>query len=95
MASRCGGIGLNLTAANHVIHFDRCYNPAKEAQVSEDLFQLSDVRPRTGATASARSGWQLGGTLLKSQRSLKIRVLTHTSLMNLTALGLQFPSNIG
>ena len=29
---RCGGIGLNLTAANHVIHFDRCYNPAKEAQ---------------------------------------------------------------
>ena len=30
---RCGGIGLNLTAANHVIHFDRCYNPAKEAQV--------------------------------------------------------------
>lgn len=38
VASRCGGIGLNLTAANHVIHFDRCYNPAKEAQVSEDFF---------------------------------------------------------
>ena len=24
-----GGVGLNLTAANHVIHYDRVYNPAK------------------------------------------------------------------
>lgn len=29
---KAGGIGLNLTAASHVVHFDRCWNPAKEAQ---------------------------------------------------------------
>ena len=29
---QAGGVGLNLTTANHVIHFDRCWNPAKEAQ---------------------------------------------------------------
>jgi SNF2 family DNA or RNA helicase len=27
-----GTVGLNLTAATHVIHFDRQYNPAKENQ---------------------------------------------------------------
>jgi len=31
--SQAGGEGLTLTAATHVIHFDRQYNPAKEAQV--------------------------------------------------------------
>jgi SNF2 family DNA or RNA helicase len=29
---KAGGIGLNLAAASHVVHFDRCWNPAKEAQ---------------------------------------------------------------
>lgn len=31
-SSQVGGVGLTLTAANHVIHFDRPYNPAREDQ---------------------------------------------------------------
>lgn len=35
-----GGVGLNLTAASHVIHFDRCYNPAKEQQATDRAHRL-------------------------------------------------------
>mmetsp|Transcript_82549 Transcript_82549/g.129972 ORF Transcript_82549/g.129972 Transcript_82549/m.129972 type:complete len:1049 (+) Transcript_82549:40-3186(+) len=35
-----GGVGLNLTAASHVIHFDRCYNPAKEQQATDRSHRL-------------------------------------------------------
>ncbi|CAK9113963.1 Uncharacterized ATP-dependent helicase YwqA [Durusdinium trenchii] len=41
---QCGGIGLNLTAANHVIHFDRCYNPAKEAQATDRCHRIGQKR---------------------------------------------------
>ena len=32
LSLKAGGTGLNLTAASHVIHFDRWWNPAVEAQ---------------------------------------------------------------
>ena len=35
-SSQVGGVGLTLTAANHVIHFDRPYNPAREDQAQWD-----------------------------------------------------------
>lgn len=41
-----GTVGLNLTAATHVIHFDRQYNPAKENQagpMGQDLWIPMDV----------------------------------------------------
>eukprot|EP00927_Polykrikos_kofoidii_P065493 TRINITY_DN61244_c0_g1_i1.p1 TRINITY_DN61244_c0_g1~~TRINITY_DN61244_c0_g1_i1.p1 ORF type:complete len:1017 (+),score=157.41 TRINITY_DN61244_c0_g1_i1:43-3093(+) len=41
---QCGGIGLNLVAASHVIHFDRCYNPAKEAQATDRCHRLGQRR---------------------------------------------------
>lgn len=41
---QCGGIGLNLVAASHVIHFDRCYNPAKEAQATDRCHRLGQHR---------------------------------------------------
>lgn len=37
---KAGGIGLNLTAASHVIHFDRCWNPAKEAQATDRAHRI-------------------------------------------------------
>ena len=37
---QAGGVGLNLTTANHVIHFDRCWNPAKEAQAGGPQFSV-------------------------------------------------------
>merc|ERR1712187_419979 len=35
-----GGVGLNLTAATHVVHFDRCWNPAKEAQATDRAHRI-------------------------------------------------------
>lgn len=35
-----GGVGLNLTAASHVVHYDRCYNPAVEDQASDRAHRI-------------------------------------------------------
>ena len=35
-----GGISLNLTAASHVIHCDRCYRPAKEQQANDRAHRI-------------------------------------------------------
>merc|ERR1712224_1076882 len=37
---QAGGVGINLTAATHVIHFDRCYNPAKENQATDRAHRI-------------------------------------------------------
>ncbi len=37
---KAGGTGLNLTAANHVIHFDRWWNPAVENQATDRAFRI-------------------------------------------------------
>ena len=39
-ASTAGGTGLNLTAANHVIHYDRWWNPAVEDQATDRAFRI-------------------------------------------------------
>lgn len=35
LSLKAGGVGLNLTAANHVVHFDRWWNPAVEDQATD------------------------------------------------------------
>ncbi|HEX4212835.1 MAG TPA: SNF2-related protein [Candidatus Dormibacteraeota bacterium] len=50
LSIRAGGTGLNLTAANHVIHFDRWWNPAVEQQATDRAFRIGqrrDVQVRT------------------------------------------------
>jgi non-specific serine/threonine protein kinase len=37
---KAGGTGLNLTAASHVIHFDRWWNPAVENQATDRAFRI-------------------------------------------------------
>jgi len=39
-----GGVGLNLCAASHVIHFDRCYNPAKEKQATDRAHRMGQKK---------------------------------------------------
>ncbi|MCL4422053.1 MAG: DEAD/DEAH box helicase [Actinobacteria bacterium] len=41
---KAGGTGLNLTAANHVIHFDRWWNPAVEDQATDRAFRIGQLR---------------------------------------------------
>lgn len=39
-----GGVGLNITAANHVIHYTRPWNPAKENQATDRLHRIGQSR---------------------------------------------------
>ena len=41
---RAGGTGLNLTNANHVIHFDRWWNPAVENQATDRAFRIGQEK---------------------------------------------------
>ena len=44
LSLKAGGIGLNLTAANHVIHFDRWWNPAVEDQATDRAFRIGQKK---------------------------------------------------
>jgi SNF2 family DNA or RNA helicase/intein/homing endonuclease len=44
LSLKAGGTGLNLTAANHVIHFDRWWNPAVENQATDRAFRIGQTR---------------------------------------------------
>lgn len=44
LSLKAGGTGLNLTAANHVIHFDRWWNPAVEDQATDRAFRIGQRR---------------------------------------------------
>ncbi|HEY7546329.1 MAG TPA: DEAD/DEAH box helicase, partial [Blastocatellia bacterium] len=44
LSLKAGGTGLNLTAAQHVIHFDRWWNPAVEDQATDRAFRIGQKR---------------------------------------------------
>src|SRR5262252_2237154 len=44
LSLRAGGTGLNLTAASHVIHLDRWWNPAVENQATDRAFRIGQKR---------------------------------------------------
>jgi SNF2 family DNA or RNA helicase len=45
LSLRAGGIGLNLTTASYVFHFDRWWNPAVERQAEDRTHRIGQVRP--------------------------------------------------
>jgi non-specific serine/threonine protein kinase len=44
LSIKAGGTGLNLTAASHVIHFDRWWNPAVEDQATDRAYRIGQKR---------------------------------------------------
>ena len=44
LSLKAGGTGLNLTAASHVLHFDRWWNPAVENQATDRAFRIGQKR---------------------------------------------------
>ncbi len=44
LSLKAGGTGLNLTRANHVVHFDRWWNPAVEDQATDRAFRIGQHR---------------------------------------------------
>jgi SNF2 family DNA or RNA helicase len=44
LSLKAGGVGLNLTRASHVFHFDRWWNPAVENQATDRAFRIGQTR---------------------------------------------------
>ncbi len=44
LSLKAGGTGLNLTAASHVVHFDRWWNPAVENQATDRAYRIGQHR---------------------------------------------------
>ena len=44
LSLKAGGVGLNLTAANHVVHFDRWWNPAVENQATDRAYRIGQEK---------------------------------------------------
>ena len=45
LSLKAGGTGLNLTAADHVIHLDRWWNPAVEEQATDRAYRIGQTKP--------------------------------------------------
>jgi SNF2 family DNA or RNA helicase len=44
LSLKAGGVGITLTRANHVFHFDRWWNPAVEDQATDRAFRIGQSR---------------------------------------------------
>jgi hypothetical protein len=45
LSPEAGGVGFNITSANHVIHLSRCWNPAKEDQATDRVYRIGQNKP--------------------------------------------------
>jgi SNF2 family DNA or RNA helicase len=45
LSPRAGGVGITLTAANHVIHLSRWWNPAVEDQCTDRVYRIGQTKP--------------------------------------------------
>jgi SNF2 family DNA or RNA helicase len=87
LSLKAGGTGLNLTAARHVIHFDRWWNPAVESQATDRAYRIGQ---RNGVLVHK---FVCRGTveekidaLIESKQDLARQVLEGTDEVKLTEL---------
>ena len=97
LSLKAGGTGLNLTAANHVIHVDRWWNPAVEDQATDRAYRIGQRRNvQVRKLVCAGTLEERIAALLESKRALADRVvgtgetwlteLSTTELRDLVAL---------
>jgi superfamily II DNA or RNA helicase len=100
LSLKAGGAGLNLTAASHVIHFDRWWNPAVENQATDRAFRIGQtknvlvhkfvcrgtVEERIDRMIEAKQ--QLAGDLLESGAEAVLTELGDDDLLKLVKLDL-------
>ncbi|MEG1143903.1 MAG: DEAD/DEAH box helicase [Clostridium sp.] len=99
LSLKAGGVGLNLTSANHVIHFDRWWNPAVENQATDRAFRIGQTKNVmvykfvTRGTIEEKidtmieDKQKLAGDILSSAGEQWITELDNTELLNLLKLG--------
>jgi non-specific serine/threonine protein kinase len=99
LSLKAGGVGLNLTAANHVIHFDRWWNPAVENQATDRAFRIGQgknvmvhkfvtkgtIEEKIDAMISEKQ--KLSGELLTASGEQWITEYNNEELLKMFALG--------
>jgi SNF2 family DNA or RNA helicase len=45
LSLKAAGVGLNLTRAGHVVHYDRWWNPAVEEQATDRAYRIGQTQP--------------------------------------------------
>ena len=100
LSLKAGGAGLNLTAASHVIHFDRWWNPAVENQATDRAFRIGQhknvlvhkficrgtVEDRIDQMIESKM--QLAGDFLDTGADMLLTELKDADLLKLVALDL-------
>ncbi|WP_431934304.1 DEAD/DEAH box helicase [Micromonospora sp. RP3T] len=77
LSLRAAGTGLNLTRADHVIHYDRWWNPAVEEQATDRAYRIGQTRPVQVHRLIAQGTLEDRiAALLESKRELADAVLT-------------------
>jgi non-specific serine/threonine protein kinase len=101
LSLRAGGTGLNLTAASHVIHFDRWWNPAVENQATDRAFRIGQrrnvvvhtfvcrgtVEERIDALIEQKKG--LAANLLEAGGEALVTEMTDTDVIRIVSLDLR------
>jgi SNF2 family DNA or RNA helicase len=100
LSVKAGGAGLNLTAASHVIHFDRWWNPAVENQATDRAFRIGQnknvlvhkficrgtVEDKIDRMIESKKG--LAGDLLGGGADMLVTEMKDRELLDLVALDL-------
>ncbi len=98
LSLKAGGFGLNLTAASHVVHFDRWWNPAVENQATDRAFRIGQkknvlvhkfvcrgtVEEKIGQLIESKQ--QLSKDLLEGGAELLLTEMKDEELLKLVAL---------
>ena len=98
LSLKAAGTGLNLTRADHVVHYDRWWNPAVEAQATDRAYRIGQDRPvqvhrliaegtledRIATMLSAKK--ELADAVLGKQDGEELTELTDAELADLVAL---------
>jgi SNF2 family DNA or RNA helicase len=101
LSLKAGGAGLNLTAASHVIHFDRWWNPAVENQATDRAFRIGQtknvlvhkfvcrgtVEDKIDQMIEAKQ--KLAGDFLGGGAEMLLTEMNDAELLNLVALDLK------
>ncbi len=107
LSLKAGGIGLNLTAASHVIHYDRWWNPAVENQATDRAFRIGQTKNVLVHKFICRgtvedkidqmidSKQQLAGDFLSGGADMLLTEMKNEALLKLVALDLGAAMNEG
>ncbi|MGO9673012.1 MAG: DEAD/DEAH box helicase [Methylocella sp.] len=88
LSLKAGGSGLNLTAASHVVHFDRWWNPAVENQATDRAFRIGQKQNVLVHKFVCRGTVEEKiDALIESKRGLSNELLDGSAEISLTELG--------